>query len=73
MDDAIHRAGQEAARHGVPISACPFMKATNMPGHTGEAVCSWQAKLEAWEAGWRQESKARHAELQRRKSLRYQD
>lgn len=70
MDDAIHRAGQEAARHGVPLSACPLMQAANMPGHTGEPLRKWRAQLASWEAGWREENEARLAELQRRRLVR---
>ncbi len=70
MDDLIHRAGQEAARYGVPLSACPLMQADNMPGDTGESLRQWRAQLASWEAGWRQENEARLAELQRRRLLR---
>lgn len=69
MDDPIHRAGQEAARYGVPLSACPLMQADNMPGHTGEPLRKWRARLASWEAGWRQETDARLAELNRRRLL----
>lgn len=67
MDDPIHKAGQEAARYGVPLSACPLMKADNLPGHTGEPLRKWRAKLASWEAGWREENAARLAELHRRR------
>ncbi|RIJ02224.1 hypothetical protein DXK93_18805 [Achromobacter sp. K91] len=66
MEDLLHRAGREAARHGVPLSACPFLVAANMPGHTGEAPGKWKAKLSAWEAGWKEETEARLADLRRR-------
>jgi len=69
MDDPIHRAGQEAARYGVPLSACPLMKAMNMPDHTGEPLPTWRARLASWEAGWREETAARLAELHRRRVL----
>ena len=48
MDDPVHKAGQEAARYGVPLSACPLMKETNMPGHTGESLPIWRARLASW-------------------------
>lgn len=69
MDDPVHRAGQEAARYGVPLSACPLMKETNMPGHTGELLPIWRARLALWEAGWREENEARLAELHRRRLI----
>ena len=69
MDDPVHRAGQEAARYGVPLSACPLMKKANMPGHTGESLPIWRARLALWEAGWREETEARLAELHRRRIL----
>ncbi|WP_148260615.1 CrpP-related protein [Achromobacter xylosoxidans] len=66
MDDIHHRAGREAAKYGVPLSACPLMKAANMPAHIGEAPGKWNAKLSAWEAGWKEETAARLADLRRR-------
>ena len=73
MDELIHRAGQEAARHGVPLSACPFMQAANMPAHTGESPHKWRVKLASWEAGWREGSDARLADLKRRHLQRLSD
>lgn len=67
MDDIHHRAGQDAARYGVPLSASPFRKPANMPSRTGELPSDWSAKLVAWEAGWKQENEARLAELKRRR------
>lgn len=69
MDDPVHRAGQEAARYGVPLSACPLMKEINMPSHTGESLPRWRARLAAWQAGWHHENEARLAELRRRRLL----
>jgi len=45
------------------------MQADNMPGHTGEPLRKWRARLASWEAGWRQETDARLAELHRRRLL----
>ncbi len=73
MDKLIHKAGQEAARHGVPLSACPYMKAINMPGHTGESPSKWRAKLTSWEDGWRRETQARLADLKRRQQQQLSD
>ena len=69
MNDHVHRAGQEAARYGVPLSACPLMKESNMPSHTGESLPGWRARLASWQAGWHQENEARLAELRRRRLL----
>ncbi|WP_370641295.1 CrpP-related protein [Achromobacter sp. MY14] len=30
----------------------PFLKAHNMPGHSGQPIHEWQAAVDAWEAGW---------------------
>ncbi|RIJ05096.1 hypothetical protein DXK93_05110 [Achromobacter sp. K91] len=70
MNDSVHSAGRDAARHGVPLSACPYLQAANMPGHTGEAPRAWSEKLSAWEAGWHDETTARMALLARRKRQR---
>lgn len=67
MDELAQKAGQEAARYGVPLSACPFLKAANMPGHTGESPRAWRDKLLSWEEGWQREADARRTEVQRRK------
>ncbi|WP_313620714.1 CrpP-related protein [Achromobacter sp.] len=73
MYDQIRQAGRQAARHGVPLSACPLMIAGNMPAHTGEPIRLWRARLASWEAGWREESEARLAELERRRNLLHSD
>lgn len=73
MDDLHHRAGQEAARYGVPLSACPLTQADKMPAHTGEPIRQWRAKLASWEAGWNEESEARLTELERRRKLLVSD
>lgn len=54
MYDDIRKQGAEAARRGLPLWDCPYLKAQMMPGHTGESPATWQAKLDAWEAGWAQ-------------------
>nr|WP_305782060.1 CrpP-related protein [Achromobacter sp. B7] len=42
-----------AARRGDSIFSCPFLKAHNMPAHSGQPIHEWQAAVDAWEAGWR--------------------
>ncbi|MNK10626.1 hypothetical protein D3C87_286540 [compost metagenome] len=73
MYDSIHTAGQDAARHGVPLSACPLLKPDNLPKRTGEPRRKWRAKLASWEAGWREETAARLADLERRRQLLHSD
>lgn len=53
--DDIQTLGANAARDGMTLWDCPYFKADQMPGHTGELLCSWKAKVDAWEAGWKSE------------------
>lgn len=69
MYERMRQAGHDAARHGVPLSACPLMRAGNMPGHTGEPIRQWRARLASWEAGWKEESEQRLAQLERQRLL----
>ncbi|CAB3897650.1 MULTISPECIES: CrpP-related protein [Achromobacter] len=55
MYDDIRKQGGAAARQGSPLWDCPYLKAQAMPGHTGESPRVWQAKVDAWEAGWAKE------------------
>jgi len=52
MDMKIWRLGAHAARAGLSLLDCPYYRAANMPGHTGEPIRLWRAKVRAWEAGW---------------------
>ncbi|MGE8627722.1 CrpP-related protein [Achromobacter denitrificans] len=61
MHDDVRKQGAHAARQGLTLWDCPYLKAEAMPGHTGENPADWQAKIDAWEAGW-------HGELKRRRS-----
>jgi len=54
MYDDIRKQGELAARQGLSLWDCPYLKAQAMPGHTGESPATWQAKLDTWEAGWAQ-------------------
>lgn len=49
----IQKLGAQAARDGLTLWDCPYYRAAAMPGHTGESISQWGAKVEAWEAGWR--------------------
>ncbi len=57
--DDIQKLGAKAARDGLTILDCPFLKADQMPGHTGELISRWKAKVDAWEAGWVAETVSR--------------
>ncbi|WP_369127689.1 CrpP-related protein [Achromobacter xylosoxidans] len=52
MKDAPRHMGYRAAARGQPLDACPFMKVSELPTHTGESFTHWRAKVEAWEQGW---------------------
>lgn len=52
MHEKIRKQGVLAARRGLTLWDCPYFKAEEMPGHTGETLSSWKAKVDAWEAGW---------------------
>lgn len=55
VHDDIRKQGAVAARQGLTLWDCPYLKAQAMPGHTGELPKIWQAKVDAWEAGWAKE------------------
>ncbi|WP_308021990.1 CrpP-related protein [Achromobacter insolitus] len=55
MHEDIRKQGALAARQGLTLWDCPYLKAQAMPGHTGESPAAWQAKVDAWEAGWMRE------------------
>lgn len=55
----IQKLGAQAAREGLSLLDCPFLRASEMPGHCGGSIAEWREKLEAWEAGWRQEVRSR--------------
>ncbi|WP_338881592.1 CrpP-related protein [Achromobacter veterisilvae] len=59
MHDDIRKQGALAARQGLTLLDCPYLKANTMPGHTGESRAEWRARIEAWEAGWAGEMKVR--------------
>ncbi|SSW67102.1 hypothetical protein AVE30378_02451 [Achromobacter veterisilvae] len=59
MHDDIRKQGALAARQGLTLWDCPYLRAHAMPGHTGESTAEWRARIEAWEAGWASEMKIR--------------
>ncbi|MFY2836859.1 MULTISPECIES: CrpP-related protein [Achromobacter] len=61
MLDDIRKLGAEAARRGLSLLNCPYLKADAMPGHTGESPGEWLKRVNAWEEGWKRESAQRGA------------
>ncbi|WP_304505140.1 CrpP-related protein [Achromobacter sp. ES-001] len=57
--DHIQKLGAKAAREGLTLWDCPYLRAAEMPGHTGERISDWVLKIEAWEAGFRKHVRAR--------------
>lgn len=51
--DDIQKLGEQAAQEGLTLWDCPYYRANEMPGHTGESIPDWRRKVEAWESGWR--------------------
>lgn len=51
----IQKEGAEAARKGLSLLNCPYLKADAMPGHTGESPGEWIERVKAWEQGWKSE------------------
>lgn len=54
----IQKLGASAAREGLTLWDCPYYRAVEMPGHTGESIAEWRSKVEAWEAGWKEEAES---------------
>jgi hypothetical protein len=54
----IQKLGAYAARDGLTLWDCPYYRAAEMPGHTGESIAEWREKVEAWESGWMNETKS---------------
>lgn len=61
MHDDIQKLGAQAAREGLTLWDCPYLRAEEMPGHTGRPLAEWRQKVEAWEAGWKEEVERRIA------------
>ncbi|MNQ98151.1 hypothetical protein D3C85_1138260 [compost metagenome] len=61
MLDDIQKKGAEAARNGLSLLDCPYLKAAAMPGHTGESPSDWLKRVNAWEEGWKGELAQRGA------------
>lgn len=61
MLDDIQKTGEEAARNGLSLLDCPYLKAAAMPAHTGESPGDWIQRVAAWEKGWKKELAQRGA------------
>ncbi|CAB3841048.1 hypothetical protein N5C72_23855 [Achromobacter mucicolens] len=48
MLDDIQKRGAEAARKGLSLLDCPYLKASAMPAHTGESPGDWIQRVTAW-------------------------
>lgn len=57
--ESIQRAGANARALGRDLLANPYYGSGNVPATTGESAKEWQAKVQAWEIGWRAEDLAR--------------
>lgn len=57
--DDIQKLGAQAAREGLSLLDCPYLRASEMPGHCGGSIAEWREKVDAWEAGWRKEVRSR--------------
>jgi len=57
--DDIQKLGAQAAREGLTLLDCPYLRTSEMPGHCADSIAEWREKVEAWEAGWRKEVRSR--------------
>ncbi|WP_341767767.1 CrpP-related protein [Achromobacter spanius] len=64
--DDIQKLGAQAAREGLSLLDCPFLRTSEMPGHCGGSIAEWREKVEAWEAGWRKEVRSRPSAVRSR-------
>lgn len=53
--DHIQKLGAEAAREGLTLWDCPYLRAAEMPGHSGGSITDWQENVREWEVGWHRE------------------
>ncbi len=59
---SVEHAGRMARDSGKAQMENPYFTPQNMPKSTGESVIDWQAKIEAWECGWRAGGLSRHSQ-----------
>ncbi|CAB3847676.1 hypothetical protein YH64_018475 [Achromobacter sp. LC458] len=64
--DDIQKLGAQAAREGFSLWDCPYLRAEEMPGHTGGPIAEWREKIRAWETGWRKQVRSRPSSVRSR-------
>ncbi|MNK71805.1 hypothetical protein D3C87_912670 [compost metagenome] len=52
MLEEVQRQGAQAARKGLTVWDCPYLRADAMPAHSGESFLKWEQKVRVWENGW---------------------
>lgn len=57
-EDIVKR-GSNARALGLSELDCPFYAERECPAATGETIEQWQAKVDAWTAGWKLEDAVR--------------
>ncbi|MBV7501981.1 MULTISPECIES: CrpP-related protein [unclassified Achromobacter] len=53
MQVDIQKLGADAARQGLTLLDCPYLRSAAMPAQTGESVHEWRSRVEMWKAGWK--------------------
>ncbi len=59
MNEEIQLAGANARAAGTPNARNPYFAWDELPAATGETVEQWNAKVAAWDLGWRMEDAMR--------------
>ncbi|CAB3637963.1 CrpP-related protein [Achromobacter mucicolens] len=59
MQVDIQKLGADAARQGLTLLDCPYLRTAAMPAQTGESVNEWRSRVEMWKAGWKDGVKSR--------------
>lgn len=57
-EELVKRGANDRARGLSPFD-CPLFKREQMPATTGESVQEWNAKVDAWNLGWKLEDAVR--------------
>ena len=61
--NSIEYAGRVARAEGKSQSENPYFTPQYLPKNTGETQAGWQAKIEAWENGWRRAGNSNQGHL----------
>jgi hypothetical protein len=51
--------GAIARANGLTLADSPYLKSDQLPEATGDPAWMWQARRDAWEAGWKLEDAAK--------------